>query len=185
MTRRYADAYRNTNCRPAPSGADSQSRSALIAAHTRGILLSARIFPANTPNFILADGTASLYCISFHDVEYFMATLPTISLCKMLVIVTAGLSLSSASVCARTLYIEPGQAPGEWLLRFLQRQLRDERLNQQIFYSPKGERTVIEQSRNHFNTITSLFGTAIASVGFSLLSSIMRSRLFPSTPPPH
>ncbi len=45
-----------------------------------------------------------------------------------------------------------GQSLGEWLLRKFQRQVRDECLNGEIFYSLREAQIVIEQWRIEYNT---------------------------------
>ena len=54
---------------------------------------------------------------------------------------------------ARTLYIEPGSPWENGCCESFNGKLRDECLNQEIFYSLKEAQVVIEQWRNHFNTI--------------------------------
>jgi transposase InsO family protein len=54
---------------------------------------------------------------------------------------------------ARTLYIEPGSPWENGYCESFNGKLRDECLNQEIFYSLKEAQVVIEQWRNHFNTI--------------------------------
>jgi transposase InsO family protein len=54
---------------------------------------------------------------------------------------------------ANTLYIEPGSPWENGYCESFNGKLRDECLNQEIFYSLKEAQVVIEQWRNHFNTI--------------------------------
>ena len=54
---------------------------------------------------------------------------------------------------ARTLYIEPGSPWENGYCESFNGKLRDECPNQEIFYSLKEAQVVIEQWRNHFNTI--------------------------------
>jgi transposase InsO family protein len=54
---------------------------------------------------------------------------------------------------ARTLYIAPGNPWENAYCESFNGKLRDECLNQKIFYSLKEAQVVIEQWRNHFNTI--------------------------------
>ena len=76
----------------------SQSRDILITVAALGAYLpSAAILPANIPNLILASGAASLYGISFSYMDYLVATFPTIGIGKFMIIVAAGLLLSSSS----------------------------------------------------------------------------------------
>ena len=82
--------------------ASSQSRGVLIAVAALGAYLpSAGILPANIPNLILASGAESLYGISFHYFDYFIATFPTIGVGKLLIIIGTGLLLSSATISQR------------------------------------------------------------------------------------
>jgi transposase InsO family protein len=57
------------------------------------------------------------------------------------------------AVGVRTLYIEPGSPWENGYCESFNGKLRDECLNQEIFYSLKEAKIVIEQWRNHFNTI--------------------------------
>ena len=57
-----------------------------------------------------------------------------------------------AQVGAKTLFIEPG-SPWRMATAIIQRKLRDELLNGEIFYSLKEAQVVIEQWRRHYNTI--------------------------------
>jgi putative transposase len=58
-----------------------------------------------------------------------------------------------AKLGARTLYIEPGSPWENGYCESFNGKLRDECLNQEIFYSLKEAQVVIEQWRKHFNTI--------------------------------
>ena len=58
-----------------------------------------------------------------------------------------------AKLGAKTLYIEPGSPWENGYCESFNGKLRDECLNQEIFYSLKEAQVVIEQWRNHFNTI--------------------------------
>jgi hypothetical protein len=58
-----------------------------------------------------------------------------------------------AKLGVRTLYIEPGSLWENGYCESFNGKLRDECLNQEIFYSLKEAQVVIEQWRNHFNTI--------------------------------
>ena len=53
----------------------------------------------------------------------------------------------------RTLYIEPGSPWENGYCKSFNGKLRDERLNQEIFYSLKEAQVVVEQWRNEYNTI--------------------------------
>ena len=58
-----------------------------------------------------------------------------------------------AKLGATTLYIEPGSPWENGYCESFNGKLRDECLNGEIFYSLKEARVVIEQWRNHYNTI--------------------------------
>jgi transposase InsO family protein len=58
-----------------------------------------------------------------------------------------------ASVGSKTLYIEPGSPWENGYCESFNGKLRDELLNGEIFYSLKEARIVIEQWRNHYNTV--------------------------------
>ena len=58
-----------------------------------------------------------------------------------------------AQVGAKTLYIEPGSPWENGYCESFNGKLRDELLNGEIFYSLKEARIVIEQWRNHYNTV--------------------------------
>jgi transposase InsO family protein len=58
-----------------------------------------------------------------------------------------------ANVGAETLYIEPGSPWENGYNESFNGKLRDELLNGEIFYSLKEARVIIEQWRNHYNTI--------------------------------
>ena len=58
-----------------------------------------------------------------------------------------------AQVGAKTLYIEPGSPWENGDCESFNGKLRDELLNGEIFYSLKEARIVIEQWRNHYNTV--------------------------------
>jgi putative transposase len=57
------------------------------------------------------------------------------------------------TVGVKTLFIEPGSSLEERLQRELQRQLKDELLNGEIFYTLKEAKVLIEQWRRHYNTV--------------------------------
>jgi transposase InsO family protein len=56
-------------------------------------------------------------------------------------------------VGAKTLYIEPGSPWENGYCESFNGKLRDELLNDEIFYSLKEARVVIEQWRQHYNTV--------------------------------
>ena len=58
-----------------------------------------------------------------------------------------------AQVGAKTLYIEPGSPWENGYNESFNGKLRDELLNGEIFYSLKEAQVVIEQWRNHYNTV--------------------------------
>ena len=58
-----------------------------------------------------------------------------------------------AGLGTKTLYIEPGSPWENGYCESFNGKLRDECLNQEIFYSLKEAQVVIEQWRNHYNTI--------------------------------
>ena len=58
-----------------------------------------------------------------------------------------------ATLGAKTLYIEPGSPWENGYCESFNGKLRDECLNREIFYSLKEATVVIEQWRNHYNTI--------------------------------
>ena len=58
-----------------------------------------------------------------------------------------------AKLGAKTLYIEPGSPWENGYCESFNGKLRDECLNQEIFYSLKEARVVIEQWHRHYNTI--------------------------------
>ncbi len=58
-----------------------------------------------------------------------------------------------ASVGAKTLYIEPGSPWENGYNESFNGKLRDELLNGEIFYSLKEAQVIIEQWRNHYNTV--------------------------------
>ena len=58
-----------------------------------------------------------------------------------------------AGLGSKTLYIEPGSPWENGYCESFNGKLRDECLNQEIFYSLKEARVVIEQWRNQYNTI--------------------------------
>ncbi len=58
-----------------------------------------------------------------------------------------------SAVGAKTAYIAPGSPLGERLRRKLQRPLRDELLNGEIFYSLREAEIIIESWRRHYNAI--------------------------------
>jgi len=58
-----------------------------------------------------------------------------------------------AQVGAKTLYIEPGSPWENGYCESFNGKLRDELLNGEIFYSLKEAQIVIEQWRNHYNTV--------------------------------
>jgi transposase InsO family protein len=58
-----------------------------------------------------------------------------------------------ADVGAKTLYIEPGSPWENGYCESFNGKLRDELLNGEIFYSIKEAKIVIEQWRNHYNTV--------------------------------
>jgi transposase InsO family protein len=58
-----------------------------------------------------------------------------------------------ASVGAKTLYIEPGSLWENGYCESFNGKLRDDLLNGEIFYSLKEAQVVIEQWRNHYNTV--------------------------------
>ena len=58
-----------------------------------------------------------------------------------------------ASVGAKTLYIAPGSPWENGYCESFNGKLRDELLNGEIFYSLKEAQVVIEQWRNHYNTV--------------------------------
>ena len=68
-----------------------------------------------------------------------------------------------ATLGAKTLYIEPGSPWENGYCESFNGRLRDECLNGEIFYSLKEASVVIEQWRNHYNTIHALiFGLPAA-----------------------
>jgi putative transposase len=58
-----------------------------------------------------------------------------------------------AKLGARTLYIEPGSPWENGYCESFNGKLRDECSNQETFYSLKEAQVMVEQWRNHFNTI--------------------------------
>ena len=58
-----------------------------------------------------------------------------------------------AGLRSKTLYIEPGSPWENGYCESFNGKLRDECLNQEIFYSLKEARIVIEQWRNQYNTV--------------------------------
>ena len=58
-----------------------------------------------------------------------------------------------AGLGTKTLYIEPGSPWENGYCESFNGKLRDECLNQEIFYSLKEARIVIEQWRNQYNTV--------------------------------
>ena len=65
----------------------------------------------------------------------------------------------------RTLYIEPGSPWENGYCKSFNGKLRDECLNQEIFYSLKEAQVVVEQWRNEYNTIRPTLIARISAAG--------------------